>query len=87
MLNKYFKITILAPIPGMDEIHYVKKRRQSDAEDIAQMLVDAFAFEWWEENMFDEDEFTEEEWYDECDYEIERISKKEFLNATYEDIY
>ena len=40
-----------------------------------------------EENMFDEDEFTEEEWYDECDYEIERISKKEFLNATYEDIY
>jgi hypothetical protein len=79
---RYWRITAQTMLCGMDQDYYIANEDEDAVEDIACILTDENAMEWWDPDDCDCEGLTEEEWLENTNYIIEEISEKEYLEYT-----
>ena len=75
---KYWCAKLETPICGLTGYAYFMAETEEEAEEKAWDLCTENAYEWWDEESYDCEDYDEEDWVAEASYELEEITKEEY---------
>lgn len=75
---RYWRVTAQTMLCGMDREEVFEAEDEKKAEEIAAMITDENASEWWDPDDVDFIGIDEDDWFAEVGYDLEEISKEEY---------
>lgn len=77
---KYYRVTVYTPFCGEEADHYIKAESRGKLEEIAAELAYENGLEWCDDQVLEEQDMTEAEYFADCGYGYEEITLEEYNN-------